>query len=640
MLVYFLELPIVDKYLVDKIGYIADIVDRYRYDPATPDPKVIRLIKIILEIIRLIIIIITSVIMWYLINYIGIYKPKMFVDEILDYKLPIIGFIITLMFKYFVIYIFEKDLVRKPEGYSRVYLIQLYIAWFIHTWVLIWRIFIETLYDAKYYRTVIVLLSITKHLSKCIDIIFRPIVYLIIIAKWKYYDKLSDKQKQLFLDILFILSFAVLGYLYFSLSSHSINFTPNPNHYLKYLLWLLITITNKASRKLEEFYTKLGDNDIKLIKTEKYSVKLTGKKVVERYRAFTFSNVGLLNHKEALRGIYNNLMKNPDFLNFGKNKIVIITAILDGIQYNFQYNTLLTKNTSFEKYYSDVKSELNKHYSNTSNQIYLNDRIPLFYVKVWNMDVVKNNKIKGSTGIRNYSTKLPNTISKLNTIMKDPKPVNKQGGFITPLKLKLSYIDPTNPIKAFGTMDIETINLNNKQIPIAISSAYQEYADHETKPKSRLFLINRQILDRNPDRAVLDLFTRYFNYIERLRPHTIFVHNLGSFDGYFIMKYLTLKYENDRVSCIIDDSNKFIQISLDQNTDDKSKNKDMWRDEFIHFKDSYRIFPISLDKLCLEFGCIGKLSKYNPAFNNKGLFKDKNLLLAGKNTTDSIFKYY
>ena len=234
MLVYFLELPIVDKYLVDKIGYIADIVDRYRYDPATPDPKVIRLIKIILEIIRLIIIIITSVIMWYLINYIGIYKPKMFVDEILDYKLPIIGFIITLMFKYFVIYIFEKNLVREPEGYSRVYLIQLYIAWFINIWILIWRIFIESLYDAKYYRTILVLLFITKHLSKCIDIIFRPIVYLIIIAKWKlgyYYDKLSDKQKQLFLDILFILSFAVLGYLYFSLSSHSINFTPNPNHY-------------------------------------------------------------------------------------------------------------------------------------------------------------------------------------------------------------------------------------------------------------------------------------------------------------------------------------------------------------------------------------------------------------------------
>ena len=133
MLVYFLELPIVDKYLVDKIGYIADIVDRYRYDIATLDPKVIRLIKIILEIRRLIIIIITSVILWYLINYIdqflmvkynfsifsylnSIYKPKMFVDDMFNYKLYIIGFIISLMIKYWIIYMFEKDLMRVVCG--------------------------------------------------------------------------------------------------------------------------------------------------------------------------------------------------------------------------------------------------------------------------------------------------------------------------------------------------------------------------------------------------------------------------------------------------------------------------------------------------------------------------------------------
>ena len=132
-MVYFLELPIVDKYLVDKIGYIADIVDRYRYDIATLDPKVIRLIKIILEIRRLIIIIITSVILWYLINYIdqflmvkynfsifsylnSIYKPKMFVDDMFNYKLYIIGFIISLMIKYWIIYMFEKDLMRVVCG--------------------------------------------------------------------------------------------------------------------------------------------------------------------------------------------------------------------------------------------------------------------------------------------------------------------------------------------------------------------------------------------------------------------------------------------------------------------------------------------------------------------------------------------
>ena len=114
---YFLDSsPIADKFLVDKIGYIVDILDLYRLDRAALDPKIVRFIRIILEIIRLIIIIITSVIMWYLINYIGIYKPKMFVDEILDYKLYIIGFIISLMIKYWIIYMFEKDLMRVVCG--------------------------------------------------------------------------------------------------------------------------------------------------------------------------------------------------------------------------------------------------------------------------------------------------------------------------------------------------------------------------------------------------------------------------------------------------------------------------------------------------------------------------------------------
>ena len=44
-----------DKILVDKIGYIADILDSYRCEHASLDRKVIRLIKIILEIILLII---------------------------------------------------------------------------------------------------------------------------------------------------------------------------------------------------------------------------------------------------------------------------------------------------------------------------------------------------------------------------------------------------------------------------------------------------------------------------------------------------------------------------------------------------------------------------------------------------------
>ena len=199
---------------------------------------------------------------------------------------------------------------------------------------------------------------------------------------------------------------------------------------------------------------------------------------------------------------------------------------------------------------------------------------------------------------------------------------NNSSGFITPLKVNLSNVSSVNPIKDFGTMDIETINVNNKQIPIAISMAWSKLADVKAVPNCKLFLINRQIFTKNMDRAVLDLFTRYFDFVSKLPPHTIFVHNLGSFDGYFIMKYLTLKYENNKVSSIIDDSNKFIQISLEVNKDSSNKNKP----QFTHWKDSYRIFPVSLNQLSNVFESLGKQSEYNLAFNSISLFNDKNLL--------------
>lgn len=44
------------------------------------------------------------------------------------------------------------------------------------------------------------------------------------------------------------------------------------------------------------------------------------------------------------------------------------------------------------------------------------------------------------------------------------------------------------------------------------------------------------------------------------------------------------------------------------------------------FKDSLRIFPMSLSGLCKTFGVEGKLSKYNPDFNKPTLFDNKSLL--------------
>jgi hypothetical protein len=70
-----------------------------------------------------------------------------------------------------------------------------------------------------------------------------------------------------------------------------------------------------------------------------------------------------------------------------------------------------------------------------------------------------------------------------------------------------------------------------------------------------------------------------------------------------------------QVSTIIDDKNKFILITL------KLDNN-----YTIKFKDSYRIFPVSLESLCKVFQVEGKISKYNVLFNNINLFDNISLL--------------
>ena len=152
--------------------------------------------------------------------------------------------------------------------------------------------------------------------------------------------------------------------------------------------------------------------------------------------------------------------------------------------------------------------------------------------------------------------------------------------------------------KGFLTMDIETIiNINNSQIPILITLA--GFKKH--------FLVNNLNTDK--------LFDSFFNFlVENFSNHiniTIFVHNLGEFDGVFIYKYLVKTIDSSLINCIIDEKNKFIIISATiQNLE-------------IIFKDSYRIFPCYLIELCKVFNVPGKLSEYNPEFNNLNLLKDK-----------------
>lgn len=93
-------------------------------------------------------------------------------------------------------------------------------------------------------------------------------------------------------------------------------------------------------------------------------------------------------------------------------------------------------------------------------------------------------------------------------------------------------------------MDIETIEINNYQTPIAVSLAYVEI-------ENKLFLID---YNKNIDEAVNMLRKDVFNFIQnnhsQIKP--IFIHNLGSFDGYLIYKALSNVIELTNISTIMD----------------------------------------------------------------------------------------
>ena len=47
----------------------------------------------------------------------------------------------------------------------------------------------------------------------------------------------------------------------------------------------------------------------------------------ERYYTLVIQNTGLLTHNEVLKPIYYELVNNKEFIEFGLNKVIIITAL-------------------------------------------------------------------------------------------------------------------------------------------------------------------------------------------------------------------------------------------------------------------------------------------------------------------------
>jgi hypothetical protein len=145
-------------------------------------------------------------------------------------------------------------------------------------------------------------------------------------------------------------------------------------------------------------------------------------------------------------------------------------------------------------------------------------------------------------------------------------------------------------VSNFVTMDIETINVDNKLIPYLISgyngSSYiTSYANSSMDQK--------------------DLFISFINQLltffsKGSKSLIVYAHNLSGFDGIFLMKHL-LSY--GKVEPLIFNG-KLMSIKIRLNN--KFANGD-YLGKTIVFKDSYLLLPLSLRKLCLAFGItIGK----------------------------------
>ena len=284
----------------------------------------------------------------------------------------------------------------------------------------------------------------------------------------------------------------------------------------------------------------------------------------------TMFNNHLLESEALFKAIYNTLMTNDEFKFLGFQKIIILSCVLENNkECNLHSNILIDNDTSFEEYYSYTSKEL----SNYNNLLYgyNNENVNRYIIKVWNVDNDKNLKIKQTfNAIKNLNSYNSAVKAKYFRIYKKHATRNVRlfstsivlnnkhwsKGLISPISLlnKKGELKLKHP-KPIFSMDIETVKLNSIQIPIAITSCgYNNY-----KFESKLFLIDDILLQKNQDLALKQLWLKYFTYLENLIKTssynmdklTIFAHNLGDFDGYFLYKGLLNNYNPDNINSII-----------------------------------------------------------------------------------------
>lgn len=86
-----------------------------------------------------------------------------------------------------------------------------------------------------------------------------------------------------------------------------------------------------------------------------------------RFLEFLIVNTRLLPHKKALHAIYNKLMSNKEFLEFGNKKVIILFSKLeDGSNITFHPNVFISNNTPFDVYYKSIENYIQTTYDSTT----------------------------------------------------------------------------------------------------------------------------------------------------------------------------------------------------------------------------------------------------------------------------------
>jgi hypothetical protein len=107
----------------------------------------------------------------------------------------------------------------------------------------------------------------------------------------------------------------------------------------------------------------------------------------------TMVNNNLLEGQDLFKGIYTTLMNSKEFLNFGNQKIIILSVVLlSETEHNLHSNVLINNDTTFEEYYSTISHELVKY--NNLQYGYHNEAISRYVMLAWNVDNAKNLLIK------------------------------------------------------------------------------------------------------------------------------------------------------------------------------------------------------------------------------------------------------